>query len=79
MTHTWNLQEENDIDNFTIGWESVDFACIMRDGTLRKFSAFLAECYDGSINKHIECFENDEYTTDDILYWIDMPSYNKSE
>ena len=73
MTHTWNKQEENDIDDVVIGWEIIHFVCIMKDGSLQKFNAYLDECADGSFNKHIDCYGNDDYTTDDIDYWIEMP------
>jgi hypothetical protein len=46
----------------------------MNDGTIQRFSGTLAECYDGSINVHIDSL-NDEYDNaiDNIIFWIEFP------
>lgn len=46
----------------------------MKDGTIQKFSGIQDECYDGTINKHLDCADdNYEWEYDDIVYWIETP------
>lgn len=69
----WHLQSENDIIDAQIDWAITYYACLMKDGTIRKFAQFYDECADGSVSHHLECFEKDCYTCDDILYWTEIP------
>ena len=74
----WNKESENSI------YESIDdlgyhvFACIMRDGTLQKFSGMWDEDYYGMTYidiGDIGC----KYSTDDIVMWIEIPTIEKEE
>lgn len=69
-----NKEVENSIwDSFGNDWCLHKFECVMTDGTTQYFSGILCECYDGSINKHIDCL-NDSYDTDDIVLWKEILS-----
>ena len=70
----WNKQEEKDIyDAITAinDWECHRYACLMKDNTLQEFIVALDESYNGEINVHIDCV-NDNYYVDDIKYWIEI-------
>lgn len=71
---TWHLQEKDDIYNAVNDWSGHNFICLMNDGTIQRFSGILDECYDGSINVHIDSL-NDEYDNaiDNIIFWIELP------
>ena len=71
---TWHLQEKDNIYDAVNDWGEYNFICLMNDGTIQRFSGTLAECYDGSINVHIDSL-NDEYDNaiDNIIFWIELP------
>ena len=59
----WHLQSKEDIDNVLVDWGLHTFVYLMKDGTIQKFSGIQAECYDGTINKHLDC-------ADDNYEWV---------
>lgn len=68
---TWHLQEKENIYDAVKDWSLHTFACLMKDGTIQKFSGCLAEDYEGHINVHIDGV-NDAYDNiDDIVKWIE--------
>jgi len=70
----WHLQSKEDIDNVLVDWGLHTFVCLMKDGTIQKFSGIQDECYNGTINKHLNCVDdNYEWEYDDIVYWIETP------
>lgn len=71
----WHRQSEEDIYDAFNDWSLHEFACIMKDGTVQKFTGILDECYDGSINKHVDCGV-DGFECDDIEYWLEFPEKN---
>lgn len=68
----WHKQSDEDIYDSFNDWSLHRFACIMKDGTVQRFTGILDECYDGSINKHVDC-DADGFECDDIEYWIEFP------
>ena len=64
---TWHLQEEDDIYESFNDWSYHTFACLMKDGSLQKFSGMLDESYDGSVNKHIDWVSDNQ----GILWSVD--------
>lgn len=71
----WHKQSEEDIDDSIIGWSMHSFICLMKDGTIQEFTGILDESYEGSINKHLDCVDdNYEWEYDDITYWIEVPN-----
>ena len=71
----WHRQSDEDIYDAFNDWSLHEFACIMKDGTVQKFTGILDECYDGSINKHVDCGV-DGFECDDIEYWLEFPEKN---
>ena len=70
--NTWHLQEKEDIYDAVKGWGVHSFACIMKDGTIQKFTGCRDEDYEGYINVHINGV-NDEYDdVDGIVKWIEL-------
>jgi len=71
----WHKQSEEDIDDSFNDWSLHRFVCLMKDGSIQEFTGMLDECYDGSINLHLDCV-NDEYDWeyDDIIFWIEVPN-----
>lgn len=45
----------------------------MIDGSFEIFSGLRDESYNGEINTYIDCVFNDNYDTDDIDIWIEVP------
>lgn len=71
----WHKQSEEDIDDSVISWSMHSFICLMKDGTTQKFTGIQVESYEGSINKHLDCVDdNYEWEYDDIIYWIEVPN-----
>ena len=69
---TWHLQEKENIYDAVKDWSLHTFACVMKDGTIQKFSGSLDEDYEGHINVHIDG-DNDDYDdVDDIVKWIEI-------
>ena len=70
---TWHLQEKEDIYDAVKDWGLYTFACIMKDGTIQKFTGNLCEDCEGHINVHIDGVNYDYDNVDDIVYWIETP------
>lgn len=71
---SWHFQSKEDIDNVLEDWGLHTFVCLMKDGTIQKFSGIQAECYNGTINKHLDCVDdNYEWDYNDIVCWIEIP------
>lgn len=68
--NTWHLQEKEDIYDAVKDWALYTFACIMKDGTIQKFSGCLDEDCEGHINVHINGVNDDYDNVDDIVKWI---------
>jgi hypothetical protein len=69
---TWHLQEKEDIYDAVKGWDIHTFACIMKDGTLQKFTGCRDEDYEGCITTHIDGVNDDYDDVDDIVKWIEL-------
>lgn len=72
-TFKWHKQTEDDIWFAIDDWGYHRFACLMKDGELKEFSGLHNETYDGEITTHIDCITDDNYHTDDIDMWIEIP------
>ena len=70
--NTWHLQEKEDIYDAIKGWGIYTFACLMKDGTIQKFTGHLDEDYEGNINTHIYGVNDDYNDLDDIVKWIEV-------
>ena len=71
----WHIQEEDDIYDAVNDWTYYTFICLMKDKTIQEFSGILAECDDGTINRHVDSI-NDNYSVDDIMFWIEATNLN---
>lgn len=69
---TWHLQEKEDIYDAVKNWSLQTFVCIMKDGTIQKFTGNLDEDCDGHINVHIYGVNDDYDNVDDIVKWIEL-------
>ena len=69
---SWHLQEKEDIYDAVKDWSLHAFACIMKDGTIQKFSGNMDEDYEGHINVHIDGVNDDYDNVDDIVKWIEF-------
>lgn len=72
-TDTWHLQKNEDIYDAVNDWSLHSFICLMDDGSVQKFTGILSECYDGSVNVHIDAVD-DECGVDNIIFWIEIPN-----
>lgn len=70
--NTWHLQEKENIYDAVEDWGLQTFACVMKDGTIQKFTGNLDEDYEGHINVHIYGANNDYDNVDDIVKWIEF-------
>lgn len=68
---TWHLQEKEDIYDAVKDWGLYTFVCVMKDGTIQRFSGILDEDYEGHINVHIHGVNDDYDNVDDIVKWIE--------
>ncbi len=68
---TWHLQEKENIYDAVKDWSLHTFACIMKDGTIQKFTGNMDEDYEGHINVHIDGVNDDYDNVDDIVKWIE--------
>ena len=66
--NTWHLQEKEDIYDAVKDWGLYTFACIMKDGTIQRFTGILDE--DGDV--HIDGVNDDYDNVDDIVKWIEV-------
>ena len=69
---TWHLQEKENIYDAVKDWGLYTFACIMKDGTIQKFTGNLDEDCEGHINVHIDGVNDDYDNVDDIVKWIEI-------
>ena len=67
----WHLQEKEDIYDAVNDWSLHTFVCIMKDGTIQKFTDIRDEDYNGHISVHIDGVNNDYDNVDDIVKWIE--------
>ena len=72
----WQLNSEHDIYDAIVGWDYHRFACVMSDNSVQIFTGMCDETYDGKINAHLDCLD-DNYDVDDIVMWIDVPDVKK--
>lgn len=68
---TWHLQEKEDIYDAVKDWSLHTFVCVMKDGTIQKFTGCMDEDCEGHINVYIYGV-NDDYNNDDIVKWIEF-------
>lgn len=69
---TWHLQEKENIYDAVKDWGLHTFACIMKDGTIQKFTGNLDEDCEGHISVHIDGVNDDYDNVDDIVKWIEF-------
>lgn len=69
---TWHLQEKEDIYDAVKGWDIHTFVCIMKDGTIQKFTGCRDEDYEGCITTYIDGVNDDYDDVDDIVKWIEV-------
>lgn len=69
---TWHLQEKEDIYDAVKDWGLHTFACVMKDGTIQKFSGIMDEDYEGHIGVNIDGVNDDYDNVDDIVKWIEI-------
>ena len=69
---TWHLQEKEDIYDAVKDWGLYTFACVMKDGTIQKFTGNLDEDCEGHINVHVDGVNDDYDNVDDIVKWIEL-------
>ena len=69
---TWHLQEKENICDAVKDWSLQTFVCVMKDGTIQKFTGNLDEDYEGHINIHIYGANDDYDNVDDIVKWIEL-------
>lgn len=70
--NTWHLQEKENIYDAVKDWSLQTFACVMKDGTIQKFSGCLDEDCEGHINAHIDGVNDNYDNVDDIVKWIEI-------
>jgi hypothetical protein len=68
---TWHLQEKENIYDAVKDWSLHTFVCLMKDGTIQRFSGNFDEDYEGHINVHIDGVNGDYDNVDDIVKWIE--------
>jgi len=69
---TWHLQEKEDIYDAVKGWDIHTFVCVMKDGTIQKFTGCRDEDYEGCITTYIDGVNDDYDDVDDIVKWIEV-------
>lgn len=70
----WHKESEESIYNSITDWNIHRFACLMNDDTIQVFSGIQDENHDGEIATHID--NADDYDTDDIVMWTEIPKLN---
>ena len=68
----WHLQEKENIYDAVKDWSLHTFVCVMKDGTIQKFTGSRDEDYKGHINTHIDGVNDDYDNVDDIVKWIEI-------
>lgn len=69
---TWHLQEKEDIYNAVKDWSLHTFVCIMKDGTIQRFTGNMDEDCEGHINVHVNGVNDDYDDVDDIVKWTEL-------
>jgi hypothetical protein len=69
---SWHLQEKENIYDAVKDWSLYTFACVMKDGTIQKFTGIMDEDYEGHINVHINGINDNYDNVDDIVKWIEF-------
>lgn len=69
---TWHLQEKENIYDAVKDWSLYTFACVLKDGTIQKFTGIMDEDYEGHINVYIHGVNDDYDNVDDIVKWIEV-------
>jgi uncharacterized Zn ribbon protein len=69
---TWHLQEKEDIYDAVKDWSLHTFACVMKDGTIQKFTGILDEDCEGHISVNIDGVNDDYDNVDDIVKWAEL-------
>lgn len=69
---TWHLQEKEDIYDAVKDWSLHTFVCVMKDGTIQKFTGILDEDCEGHIGVHIDGVNDDYDNVDDIVKWVEL-------
>ena len=69
---TWHLQEKEDIYDAVKDWSLHTFACVMKDGTIQKFTGILDEDCEGHIGVNIDGVNDDYDNVDDIVKWVEL-------
>ncbi len=70
---TWHLQEKEDIYDAVKDWSLYTFACLMKDGTVQKFTGYLDEDCEGHVNAHVDGVNYNYDDVDDIIKWTELP------
>lgn len=68
----WHLQEKEDIYDAVKDWSLHTFVCVMKDGTIQRFTGMLDEDCEGHINVHIDGVNDNYDDVDDIVKWIEF-------
>jgi hypothetical protein len=69
---TWHSQEKENIYDAVKDWSLHTFACVMKDGTIQKFTGMLDEDCEGHISVNIDGVNDDYDNVDDIVKWIEF-------
>ena len=72
MVDSWHLQEKEDIYDAVKDWSLHTFVCLMKYGTIQKFTGCRAEDCEVHINVHIDGVNDDYDNVDDIVKWIEL-------
>ena len=69
---TWHLQEKENIYDAVKDWSLHTFVCVMKDGTIQKFTGCMDEDCEGHISIYIDGANDDYDNVDDIVKWIEL-------
>lgn len=70
----WHKESEESIYDSIMDWSIHRFACLMKDDTIQVFLGIQDENHNGEIATHID--NADDYDTDDIVMWTEIPKLN---
>jgi hypothetical protein len=69
---TWHLQEKENIYDAVKDWSLHTFVCIMKNGTIQRFTGNMDEDCEGHINVHINGVSDDYDDVEDIVKWTEL-------
>jgi hypothetical protein len=69
---TWHLQEKENVYDAVKDWSLHTFVCIMKDGTIQRFTGNMDEDCEGHINVHVNGVNDDYDDVDDIVKWTEL-------